>query len=139
MDKRQTAGSGPSIPVPEIQLGVWHSTYWYPSSSRKGIFKSEHSVQLHKVNHYLIAESLPGSHSYLLIRLTLEDSIATGSWHEQTGEKSYYKGVTYHGAIQLVMDKDGTRLKGKWVGFGKDMAVNAGDWELEYVSKEPPL
>lgn len=96
-------------------------------------------MQMHKVNHYLIIESLPDSHSYLLIRLTLEDAIATGSWHEQTSEKSYYKGATYHGAIQLVMDKDGTRLKGKWVGFGKDMEVNAGDWELEYVSEELPV
>jgi hypothetical protein len=139
MDKPQTAGSGPSISAPRVRLGVWRSTYWYPSSSRKGIFKSEHAVQLHKVNHYLIAESLPGSHSYLLIRLTLEDNIATGSWHEQTSKKGYYKGVVYHGAIQLVMDNGGARFKGKWVGFGKDMEVNAGDWELEYVSKEPPI
>lgn len=138
MSKLQSAGSRQVIAHQEPRLGVWRSTYWYPSSGRKGIFKSEHLVQLHKVNRYLVAESLPDSSSYLLVRITIDDNIATGSWHEQTNTHDYYKGAIYHGAIQLVASADGTRLKGKWVGFGKDMSVNVGDWQFDYVGQELP-
>lgn len=138
MNKLQSAGSGKFATRQEPRLGIWRSTYWYPGSSRKGIFKSEHLVQLHKVNRYLVAESLPDSPSYLLVRLTMEDNTATGSWHEQTSARGYYKGAMYHGAIQLVSNGSGTRLTGKWVGFGKDMTVNVGDWQLDYLGEEMP-
>ena len=124
--------------VPRVRLGVWRSVYSYPSSGRNGTFESEHLVQLHKLNHYLVAESLPDSRSYLLIRLTIDGRIATGSWHEQTDPQGYYQGVTYHGAIQLIVDDGGERLGGKWVGFSKDMSVTSGDWRLEYVGQDPP-
>ena len=138
MDTLHTAGSGKVAARQEPRLGVWRSTYWYPSRSRKGSFKSEHYVQLHRVNHYLVAESLPDSPSYLLVRTTLNDNVATGSWHEQTDAHGYYKGTIYHGAIQLLVSDEGTRLKGKWVGFGKDMTVNVGDWQFDYIGQELP-
>jgi hypothetical protein len=138
MSKLQSVSSGRFSTHQEPRLGVWRSKYWYPSSSRKGVFNSEHLVQLHKVNRYLVAESLPDNSSYLLIRLTVDDAIATGSWHEQTNVRGYYKGAIYHGAIQLVVSADGAHMKGKWVGFGKDMAVNVGDWQLDYLGKELP-
>jgi hypothetical protein len=125
--------------TPFIRLGVWRSLYHYPSRSRQGIFKGEHLVQMHKANRYLIAESLPGSKSYVLIRLTVQENIATGSWHEQTNPRGHYKGAIYHGAIQLVISSDGQRMSGKWVGFGKNMDVNVGSWELSYWGDEPPL
>ena len=95
-------------------------------------------MQLHRNKDYLIAESLPGSKSYVLIRLTVQESIATGSWHEHTDTHSYYRGATYHGAIQLIISEDGRHMAGKWVGFGKDMEVNVGDWNLDYIGDEPP-
>jgi len=127
----------PKVKQP-VQTGVWRSLYHYPSSHRKGIFKAEHLIQLHHANRYLVGESLPGSDSYVLFRLTVQDNIATGSWQEQTNPAGYYEGVIYHGALQLVISDDGRSMTGKWVGFGRDMAVNVGDWEFTYVGEEPP-
>lgn len=138
MNKLQSVGSRQFVARREPLLGIWRSTYWYPSSGRNGSFKSEHFVELHKVNRYLVAESLPDSPSYLLVRLTIEDNIATGSWHEQTNPHGYYRGAMYHGAIQLVVDDTAARLQGKWVGFGKDMTVNMGEWQFDYLGKELP-
>jgi hypothetical protein len=124
---------------PAIRLGVWRSLYHYPSRTRGGIFAGEHYMQMHKTSRYLIAESLPGSKSYVLIRLTLQDNVATGSWHEQTDPEGHYQGATYHGAIQLVVGDDGKEMSGKWVGFGKHLDVNVGDWELKFYGDEPPM
>ena len=44
----------------------------------------------------------------------------------------YYRGARYHGAIQLLVEPTGRRLAGKWVGFGKQMDVNTGPWELTF-------
>ena len=42
----------------------------------------------------------------------------------------YYRGAQYHGAIQLLIELTGTRMAGKWVGFGKNFDINSGPWEL---------
>lgn len=119
--------------------GVWRSHYKYPSSSRKAEFDGEHLVRIYQTGRYLIVESIPGvNHSYVIIRMTLEDGIATGSWHEETDPDGYYKGATYYGAIQFLIAKDNRSMTGKWVGFGKSGEVNTGPWELTYVGEELP-
>ena len=118
--------------------GIWKSHYRYPSTSRGGEFEGEHDVRLTQKGRWLVIESLPGQKSYLLIRLSLDDNIATGSWQEVSNPSGYYQGAIYHGAIQLVLDADGKHLRGKWIGFGKDMEVNVGPWELTYIGKAVP-
>jgi len=44
----------------------------------------------------------------------------------------------YYGAMQLILSDDQKSMKGKWVGFGEDMEVNTGPWELEYIGEEVP-
>ena len=111
--------------------GIWQSNYEYPSSSRGKTFKGGHTVRLHQKGNQLVAESLPeGNESYVLIRLVLDDGVATGSWQEHTNPEGHYEGAIYHGAIQLKADKSGLRMSGKWLGFGKDGTVNSGPWEL---------
>ena len=121
--------------VPE---GIWKSTYHYPSSGR-GELTGEHYVRAHQKDNHLIFESAAEtSKSYLIIRLSIEDGIATGSWQEQTEPDGYYKGAVYYGALQLVLSDDTKKMSGKWVGFGKDMEVNVGPWELSYEGKSLP-
>ncbi len=122
-----------------IPLGIWKSSYKYPSSGRGQELEGQHYVRAHKKDNHLIFESAAEtSTSYLIVRLSIEDHIATGSWQEQTEQDGYYKGAIYYGAIQLVVSDDGKSMKGKWVGFGKDMEVNVGPWELSYVGASLP-
>lgn len=122
-----------------IPLGIWKSSYSYPSSGRGKEFEGHHFVRAHKKDNHLVFESAAEtSSSYLIIRLSVEDHIATGSWQEQTEPDGYYKGAVYYGAIQMVVSDDGKEMKGKWVGFGKDMSVNVGPWELTFVGTSLP-
>jgi hypothetical protein len=51
---------------------------------------------------------------------------------EQTDASGYYRGARYHGAIQILAEPTGRRMTGKWVGFGKQMDINTGPWELVF-------
>ena len=120
--------------------GVWRSTYRYISHSRGNEpHESEHYVTLHKKGNQLVVESLPTPDgSYVLLRLTLDGRVATGTWEEQTSPTGYYKGVRFYGAIQLVLDDAGTTFKGKWVGHDRNLNTNANDWELTHIGQHAP-
>lgn len=123
----------------QLPLGIWRSHYKYTSSGRKGEFDNEHLVRLQTDGKQFVFESVPNANkSYVIIRVSLNGDIATGSWQEETEPDGYYKGAVYYGAIQLVVSEDQKQLAGKWVGFGKDMEVNVGPWEFTYVGPELP-
>lgn len=135
------AGADPSetavVPAggPPVDLsGIWHSSYTYYSSSRDRSFTGEHYVVLRQQRDgRWIAQSLPHSiDSRLRLELAVRGAVATGTWTERTSPRGYYKGATYHGAIQLLIDPMGRRMTGKWVGFGKQFDINVGDWELRW-------
>jgi len=114
--------------------GVWHSRYVYYSSGREKEFEGEHYVVLRQHARHLAGQSLPHStDSRLNLDLTLESSIATGTWIEQTAPGGYYKGATYHGTLQLIVNPMGRAMSGRWVGFGKNFKINSGEWELTWV------
>ncbi|MFI7081055.1 helix-turn-helix domain-containing protein [Micromonospora sp. NPDC049903] len=113
--------------------GVWLSRYQYHSSSRDESFAGQHFVVVLQHGDRLTVRSLPGSAaSSLALDLTVDGSVVTGTWVEQTDPTGYYRGARYHGAIQLLAESTGRRMAGKWVGFGKDMDVNTGPWELVF-------
>jgi len=118
--------------------GIWHSKYTYTSSGRGGEFENEHYLRAHEDGGQVVFESISGSKSYVIIRMTVHEKIVTGSWQEETEVDGYYKGAVYYGSIQMVASEDGKELVGKWVGFGKDMEVNTGPWSLTYVGENPP-
>lgn len=112
--------------------GVWLSRYEYVSSSRDNqVFTGLHYVVILQHANRLTVRSLPGSSdSPLTMDLTVDGNVITGTWVEQTAEEGHYRGARYHGAIQLLSEPTGRRLTGKWVGFGTEMDVNTGPWEL---------
>jgi transcriptional regulator with XRE-family HTH domain len=110
--------------------GVWLSRYEYFSSGRSGVFVGRHFVLVMQDGDRLTVQSLDGSVSSVHMDLTLDGSVITGTWVEQTQVDGYYRGARYHGAIQMLVEPTGRRMSGKWVGFGKDMDVNTGPWEL---------
>ncbi|MGW0731322.1 helix-turn-helix domain-containing protein [Streptomyces sp. NPDC002851] len=117
--------------------GVWMSRYEYFSSGRDSMYEGKHYVVLVQTGNRLTVRSLPGASSNpdspLTIDLTLERSVVTGSWTEQTASDGYYQGARYHGAVQMLVEPTGRRMAGKWVGFGKDFDVNTGPWELRLM------
>jgi hypothetical protein len=113
--------------------GVWLSRYEYYSSSRDATFAGLHHVVVLQHGDRLTVRSLPGSaSSSLTMDLTIDGNVLTGTWVEQTDEHGHYRGARYHGAIQLLAEPTGRRMVGKWVGFGKEMEVNSGPWELVF-------
>ncbi|MEU7143357.1 helix-turn-helix transcriptional regulator [Nocardia sp. NPDC046473] len=114
-----------------VHGGIWLSRYEFYSSGRAETFTSSHYVILLQHRDRLTIRSLPGSaRSSLELDMTVDGHVATGTWSERTASDGYYHGARYHGAIQLLIELTGTRMAGKWVGFGKNFDVNVGPWEL---------
>ena len=116
--------------------GIWRSTYSYPSSSRGGMFTSEHFVVLIQHGARLQVRSVPASESVVIMDLTVNGQVITGTWTEQTNPDGFYQGSVYHGSLQFLLDPTGHRMAGKWVGFGRDFEINDGPWTLELVSSD---
>lgn len=119
--------------------GIWRSSFRYRSSTRGDHeYESEHYSVIHQRGNEIVIESLPGGHSYRVTRLTLDGRIATGTWEQQNAEEGYYEGKRYWGAIQLVLSEDGNSMKGQWIGFGSNLEVKNGPWEIVRVGKNVP-
>lgn len=118
--------------------GIWLSRYEFYSSGRNGTYIGAHHVLLLQTGDRITGRSIssnsldPGSS--LSLDLSVERNVITGTWRERTGPEGYYTGATYHGAVQLLAEPTGRRLSGKWVGFGKNMDVNSGPWELSFLN-----
>ena len=114
--------------------GIWHSRYLYYSSGREQELEGEHYVVLRQEDGRVDGQSLPHSMDSLLkLHLSVDSSVATGTWTERTSPAGYYRGATYHGTIQLLVDPVGRRMSGKWLGFGRNFRINSGEWELTWV------
>jgi len=131
---RVSPESRPSVgarPNPGTYSGIWLSRYEYYSSGRDATFTAVHHVVVLQHDDALTVRSLPGSAvSSMEIDLSIDGNVATGTWTERTAPDGYYRDAKYHGAIQLLVDLAGTRMAGKWIGFGKSFDINSGPWEL---------
>lgn len=116
--------------------GIWLSRYQYFSSGRERTFTGLHYVVVLQHDDRLTVRSLPGAssnpNSPLTMDLTVDGNVVTGTWVERTADDGYYRGATYHGAIQMLVEPTGRRMVGKWVGFGSEMDINTGPWELVF-------
>jgi len=119
--------------------GIWRSTFRYRSSTRgDGEYETEHYCVIHQRGNQLVIESLPSRDSYRITRLTLDGRIATGTWEQQNSEEGYYSGTRYWGAIQVVLSEDGNAMRGQWIGFGSNLEVKNGPWEIVHIGKNVP-
>ncbi|WP_157101092.1 helix-turn-helix domain-containing protein [Nocardia shimofusensis] len=127
-DSKPVGNGGPNL---GNYSGIWLSRYEYYSSGRDATFTAVHHVVLLQHDDALTVRSLPGSAvSSMAMDLSVDGNVATGTWTERTAQDGYYRGAKYHGAIQLLVDLTGTRMAGKWIGFGKSFDINSGPWEL---------
>ena len=148
MDREQMlaeAGLDVAPPVPEKSAryrygpltGIWLSRYEYPSSSRGGTFSGQHYVMILQRGAHLNVRSLPNQHSRLSLDLTVNGKMVKGTWAEHTSEGGYYKGAVYDGTIQLELNQTNDRMKGRWLGFGRDPGeINDGPWQFTLVDSD---
>ncbi|GLZ78284.1 hypothetical protein Afil01_30910 [Actinorhabdospora filicis] len=125
-------------PAHENLSGIWLSRYEYVSSGRGGqTFTGLHYVVVLQQQELLTVRSIAGtSGSPLSMSLSVDGATVTGTWTEQTATDGYYRGARYHGAIQMLVEPTGRLISGQWVGFGKEMDVNVGPWELIFQSAD---
>jgi len=77
--------------------GIWSSRYLYYSNGRDEQFEGQHYLVLRQDGQRIRGQSLPHSMDSLLrVNLSLEGSVATGTWTERTSPAGYYQGATYH-------------------------------------------
>lgn len=121
----------------ELRLtGKWHCKYYYSSNSSPGRFVGEYDLDAHRADEQLIMQSSPNDFgNHLLIRLMQDGRVVTGTWHESTSPQGRYKESIYHGALQLVVSENGQSMKGKWVGFNRQMSVQSGSWEIVRIDE----
>lgn len=114
--------------------GIWHSRYVYSSTGRGKDFVGEHYVVIRQQDSALAGHSVPADNGSLLkLDLRIGGTVATGTWSERTSPDGYYRGSTYHGALQLVIDPMGKSMRGRWVGFDREFNVRSDTWELHWV------
>jgi transcriptional regulator with XRE-family HTH domain len=125
----------PDHTEPPNQLdGIWHSRYFYTSTSREGRHSCEHYLVLRQQGQRLVAENVPArNESSVRLDLTLRGTIATGTWSEKTSTTGHCKGREYHGAIQLILDPMGKSMAGQWIGVDRHFNVNNDAWELHWT------
>ena len=93
----------------------------------------------HQTGHDLVLQSEPTEDgSYMLIRLSIDGDIATGTWHETTSPGGDFSATMYSGAGQLIISDDKRTMEGIWAGTGMDHKANkprvyTGRWGLEKV------
>ena len=120
----------------DLYTGSWRLTHWFPSNEHVGDDSSTHQMKVARDGDALVFESLPTNDgSYIMARLTIEDTIATGYWHETSAATGPYKGAQYSGYGQLVVDPTSGNMEGKWAGAGYDhklqkMLIYSGNWEI---------
>jgi hypothetical protein len=148
LNRREAMGMAAALAIPVTEgkaaltagplTGIWRSRYEYVSSGRDGkSFADEHYVLVLHRGAKVQVRSLAGSApSRLVMDLTANGQVITGTWTEETNPEGYYQGAVYHGAIQLLLEPTGHRMTGKWVGFGRDFDLNTGPWTLELVSSD---
>ena len=118
--------------------GIWRSAYSYISSSRGGrTFSSSHYCMVIQHGSRIQVRSLPGTAAgRVMMDLTIDGQVITGAWTEETDAEGYYKSSVYSGAIHMLLDHTGHRMKGKWLGFNRDGGISDGPWVLDLVSAD---
>lgn len=122
---------------PEGFSGIWLTDYTYHNSDRDEDGVSQQYVRIYQRGKDLVVESIPDYNSaYMLARFSVDERIATGTWQQVTNAAGDYGGAIYHGAAQLVIAEDDKSMKGKWVGFGKNLEVKTGPWRFTYIGDD---
>lgn len=109
--------------------GKWLSSQWHPNVEDDQELAYSHQMEAHQRGDKLVLESITDPlKSHMTVNLVIDHSIATGSWSVSTLADGEYEGMTYFGALQLIISEDGRRMGGQWVGVGRER-LDDGSYE----------
>ena len=116
--------------------GKWKAKYWYPSNQKPGTEEiSEYTGEFKKSGKQYVYESDPqDSGAYMFVRMTVDDDLITGNWHENTSPTGEFRGAIYSGVFQALFEHSMQKIKGIWSGIGQDDGVRkiySGQWMFE--------
>jgi hypothetical protein len=127
--------------------GIWRCSYRYPSNQRPGEQNvSEYYMQAKQRGDKLTLESIKSKPNHMVVNITISESLATGTWVENTDPDKEFAGLEYSGAMQLIIQNDGTSMVGAWVGIGRETLpdgtfeprIYTGPWEMHRVATAEP-
>ena len=116
--------------------GTWFCWHWYPSQDDAGEDMTKNLMRGHRKGTDLVLESEPNEEgSYMFVRLSIDDDLATGTWYETASPTGNFQSATYSGAGQLIVSKDQQEMEGQWAGIGYDRRakksrIYTGRWKL---------
>jgi hypothetical protein len=116
--------------------GTWFCWHWYPSKDDTGEDMTKNRMRAYRKGTDLVLESEQNEEkSYMFVRLSIDDDLATGTWYETASPTGNFQSATYSGAGQLLVSKDQQEMEGKWAGIGYDHKANksriyTGRWKL---------
>lgn len=116
--------------------GSWYVRVTYPNQDESGIDTTINRMEAQKIGNEIVFTSEPNNEgSHMVIRLSMDGSIATGTWHETTSPTGPFEGTMYSGAGQLLVSEDGREMEGQWAGAGIDRKqdkpnIYVGTWKL---------
>lgn len=121
--------------------GEWQFCHWYPTSDDTTEESGTYQMTAHQKGRDVVFESVADDkkESYMMVRLTIDGNVATGTWHENAEMHGPFAGMMYSGAGQMIISPDGKYLDGMWAGAGVDHAtekprIYTGRWELKRIS-----
>jgi hypothetical protein len=121
--------------------GVWDSQYWYENTkhdNREDV--SKYRIVIERSGIEYTFHSLPNTGetkgSYIEGRLGADGPIITGIYQEDTAPEGEWMGMTYKGALQLLLADDGKHMEGMWVTTSYNNGnpkVSTNRWEMRRV------
>ena len=121
---------------PKTYSGTWFARVTYPNRDDDGEEITHNRMEAQKIGREVVFTSRPNEEgSHMVIRLSFDDGVATGTWHETTSPTGTYAGATYSGAGQLLVSGDEQSMDGQWAGMGYNHTsqkphVYVGTWKL---------
>lgn len=104
--------------------GHWESVYWYLDDQGQ---KREHHDAIHLIQRgvYVVGKNEgPTDHRYQMEGIFRDQAVLSGTWKSQRPDS------TYHGTFQVVVNADGRKMKGKWLGLANNGSIRDGEWYL---------
>jgi hypothetical protein len=116
--------------------GAWYCWHWYPTQDDSSEEVTKNRMKAYQKGDIVVFESEPSSDgSYMFVRLSFDNDLATGTWYESASPKGVFEGAQYSGAGQLIVSNDRQTMEGQWAGMGYDRTSNkkriyTGRWKL---------
>lgn len=113
--------------------GNWLSEYSYINSENRRV-DSQQEMKITQFGSRLVAISTKnnGRHIHDIVAL-VDGNIVTGRWINVAA------GSRQHGSFQLVVEPDGKRMIGRWIGLDKRAKVQQGEWIWTKLSDQARL